>query len=213
MSILHTLTWIEQLGICTGFMQFCLSDAEYTAWAKNGANAHFCLCLSNALTESNNFLAHISDRCDTNNYIIIFTMVANSAAGWRAVSHCHILSSTCTAKSHLYRACHVASKQFILELGRLCIVGSPAAASILRVYCDNCLKLWNSWNRQWWTNGVRAVWDVHWSQYQWMATTSEMCSPAEWQTYIEHLLNNFSVVGYTRHFCYRLCIFVNCIAL
>jgi len=36
------------------------------------------------------------------------------------------------AKSHLYRASDVASKRFKLEFGRLCSVGSPTAASILR---------------------------------------------------------------------------------
>jgi len=26
-----------------------------------------------------------------------------------------------------------------------------------RVHCDDCLKLWNSWNRQSWTSGARCL--------------------------------------------------------
>ena len=68
-----------------------------------------------------------------NNILYEGTTERNSNDVQQDVSHCQTPSATCRAKrSHIYRACDVASKQSRLEPGRLCSVGSPAAASILR---------------------------------------------------------------------------------
>ena len=80
-----------------------------------------------------------------------------------------------------YRACDVASKQSRLKPGRLCSVRSPAAVSVLRWLFETVEQLNQAIVDEWYA--VRAVSEVHWSQYQWMATTSGMCHPAEWQTY------------------------------
>jgi len=62
----------------------------------------------------------------------IQTTFFSSRTARRLILPNQTLSSTCRAKSHLYPACDVASKQSRLEPGRICSVGSPAAASVLR---------------------------------------------------------------------------------
>jgi len=95
------------------------------------ANAHFCLYLSmlwqNLIifdTHKRQFMTN-SAMQKVNNNLNEFKQRA-PVAGRQVIS--------CCQKSHLHRAFDVASKQCRLEPGRLCSVGSLAAASVLSLW-------------------------------------------------------------------------------
>jgi len=114
----------------------------------------------------------------------------------RSARHLTLLtpSDTCRAKIHFSGSCDVASNQSRLEPGRLCSVGSPAAA----------MTVWNCGTAETRNRGrvVRAVSEVHWSQYQWRRRRLK-CVVQQNGRHIVHLLKQlFSRI--TRHFCYSI---------
>ena len=127
-----------------------------TRWPKKVwplANAHFCFCLWNASTKLNNFrhnLAAVYDKCCTewytihihyrarlkwNNCPLFLTSSSNyPAVGWRTVPITHSQKHNqlpAAWKRQVHPAYDVATKQSRLDSGRLCSVGSPAAANVL----------------------------------------------------------------------------------
>jgi len=74
------------------------------------------------------------------------------------------------------------------------------------------LKLWNRWNSQSRTSGARCL--------RSSLIAVSVNGDDVWNVLFRRMtgilnifLNNFSLVDYTRHFCYSLCTFVNCITL
>jgi len=107
-------------------------------------------------------------------------------------------------ESHLCRTCDVASKQSDLNL----VDHAVWAAMQQRVYI--AITVWNNGtvetgNRKWVGHSVS---EVHWSQYQWMATTSE-CVVQQNGRHTEHLFEQFFSRRLYTDFCHSLCTFVN----
>jgi len=106
-------------------------------------------------------------------------------------------SATCRTKSHLCRACDVASS-----------VWGPAAAGVLWWLFETVEQLKQAIADEWCALSQKFI---DRSINEWPLRLK--CVVQQSGRHIKHLLSNFSVVGYTWHFCYSLCTFVNSIAL
>jgi len=100
-----------------------------------------------------------------------------------------IARNTYRVKNHLNWACDVASRQSRLETGILCSVWSPAAASVLRWLFETVEQVKQTIVEEWCSLSQKFI----------DRTINE------WRRRLKCLVQqygNFSVVGYTRHFCY-----------
>jgi len=111
-------------------------------------------------------------------------------------------------RSHLNPTCDVASKQSRLEPVKLCSVASSGAASVLWRLFETVEQLKQAIVDEWCALSQKFI---DRSINEWRRRMK--CVVQQNGRNIGHLLKQlFSPIGYTRHLCYSLYTFVNCIA-